>query len=246
MTKIHIILIIGYLTGLLGFLPGIIFCCALRKMGKRVHGPIMGFSGGLLIAFVCFEMLPKAFEISGLYLCVAGIFAGIFVCAYLEKRVPFITEKNFSKSDDNSLKTGIMLALGFFIHNIPEGMAIGSMLNISTYSGLRMAVIISIHCFPEAVALALPFLMSGFELHKMLGLSFIFALPILIGTIIGAFLGSISPVFISLCLGLAGGVMIYITCGEILPNSKDIWKGRLTPVLATTGFVTGVIITSKI
>lgn len=246
MSTFILIAVTGYLAGLCGFLPGIIFSCIADKFGRRFQGSLMGFTGGLLISFICFEMLPEAFEASGLYIGVAGILAGVLSCAFLEKRILPVSQNLNLGLNNKYINTGILLAISVSLHNIPEGMAIGSLMNISVQAGMRLAVAISIHCLPEAAAVFLPFIKGGIGIKKLIAMSLLFALPICIGTVIGAVLGGISPVFISVCLGFAGGVMLYITCGEVIPSSKGVWNGRLTTILAVLGFVTGVLLTAGI
>ena len=246
MQTLFFILVIGYLTGLLGFLPGILMGEAVEKLGRRFQGPLMGFTGGLLIAFVCFEMLPKAFETSGLYVGVAGILLGVLLCAYMELRIPALATYMHIEANSAYIKTGLLLALGVGLHNIPEGMAVGSLLNLSPQSGLRMALVITIHCIPEAVAVSVPMIKGGMPPLALCKFVFIMALPMCIGTVSGALLSQLSPLFVTVCLGFSGGVMLYMTCGEVLPGSKDIWNGRLTSVLAIIGFVVGVIVTAGI
>lgn len=246
MLELLIILGIGYLTGVCGFLPGIIFGKTAGKLSRRFQGSLMGFTGGLLIAFICFEMLPKAFETCGLYLGIFGILAGVCVCAYLENKISSLTKVLRFNCKSEYLKSAILLAIGVSLHNIPEGMAIGSISQISPMAGIRLAVIIAIHCIPEGIAVSLPFIKAGLKADKMIILALLMGFPLAFGALAGGVLGTISPIFITLCLSFAGGVMLYITCGEVIPNSKGIWRGRLSTILGMIGFIAGILLTSKI
>ena len=37
--------------------------------------------------------------------------------------------------------------------------------------------------------------------------------------------------------------MLYVTCGEILPESKELWGGKLSTVGALLGMVIGILCT---
>ena len=54
------------------------------------------------------------------------------------------------------MRTGLLLALGIFIHNFPEGMAtfVGAMENINL--GIAIAVAIAIHNIPEGLVVSVP------------------------------------------------------------------------------------------
>lgn len=238
------IVIIGYLTGVCGFLPGILLSRTVDKLGRRVQGPLVGFTGGLLLAFICFEMLPQAFDGVAIGVGVTGMLAGVLLCAFTEKRIPKIAERLGADRKQPQMNTGVMLALGVVLHNIPEGIAVGALLNTDVDAGIKMALIIAVHCLPEAIAIALPLIKSGVSIEQLSGAALLFALPLCIGAMIGALLGGVSRVFISVCLGFAGGVMLYITCGEVLPDSRDLWRGRLTTIFATVGFIAGVLLTA--
>jgi ZIP family zinc transporter len=198
-------------------------------------GTVLGFTAGLLIAFVCFEMLPGALARWGLYYGIAAILAGVALSAWLEGRMGHMVHWK---------KASYLLILGITIHNIPEGMALGSMLHISFAAGLSLAIMIAIHCFPESLAATLPMRESGMPVYKILIFSLVLALPMAIGAFAGALLSSLSNLFVDACLCFSGGVMLYITCGDILPESKDLWSGRLTAIGAMFGFVSGVWLTS--
>lgn len=239
MTKIICITLIAYVMGLVGFLGGTLFSVVTHKLGRKFHGMLMGFTAGLLIAFVCFAMLPLAFATSGLEVGVVGILLGVAASALLENMM----EK--TSGGTHALKMGLLITLGVVLHKIPEGMAIGSMLNINMAAGLSMSAIVAIHCFPEAVAVTFSLREGGMSCAKLFAACFLICLPMALGAFFGAALSNISNVFVSLCLSFAGGVMIYVTCGEIIPESKEIWKGSISTVGALAGFALGVILTAK-
>ena len=64
-----------------------------------------------------------------------------------------------------------------------------------------------------------------------------------IGAFFGALVGSISQTIIAICLAFAGGAMLYIVSGELIPESNNLYKGKL-PVLGNIiGFVIGMFAT---
>ncbi len=245
MIKIGIFTMIGYLAGLVGFLGGALFSIATKKRGNRFFGTLMGFTAGLLISFVCFEMLPIALENSSFYFGVAGIVAGVCVCAVLEKSLTDFKEQLSSSVNAKYLKTGMLLGLGVMLHNIPEGMALGALTSINLTTGIKIAVIISIHCLAEAIGVFYPLIKSGLHVNRILSYSFVFSLPMAFGSLIGSTISNISTIVLAVSLSFAGGVMLYITCGQVIPESKDIWHGRLSTIGAMAGFVIGVLLTEK-
>lgn len=202
----------------------------------------MGFTAGLLLAFVCFEILPVAFITWGLYYGIVGIIIGVIASVFIESKISTIQMSNTKKYNYNFIKSALLMAFAICIHNIPEGFALGSLLQYNFKSGITMAILICIHCFPESFAICLPLRKSGMSIKSLITYCFILALPMGLGSFVGALLSTFSGLFICLCLSFASGVMLYITCGEMIPESKNIWNGKITSIFSCFGFVLGIVI----
>lgn len=64
-----------------------------------------------------------------------------------------------------------------------------------------------------------------------------------IGAFFGALVGTIGAQVIAMCLAFAGGAMLYIVSGELIPESNNLYKGKL-PVLGNViGFIIGMFAT---
>ncbi len=61
-----------------------------------------------------------------------------------------------------------------------------------------------------------------------------------IGAFFGAIVGGISQAVIAMCLAFAAGAMIYIVSGELIPESNQLYHGRMTAVGNLIGFLIGV------
>ena len=223
-----VIAVIGYAAAFAGFSVGAAASFFTSKLGKRFQGSLLGFTGGILIAFICFEIIPNAFQAldGGLVTGIFGIAAGVAFCALGE---------NLIRPRGGS---GLMLVLAAVVHNFPEGVALGALLSISFPAGVKLAAVIAVHCLPEAVAI--------FASMKRKRRVYMFLLPAAmgLGTFAGAALSGISPAVLCLSLGFSGGVMLYVTCGDVLPEAKTRWKGRFSSIFACLGFIAGVLLTA--
>jgi len=94
------------------------------------------------------------------------------------------------------------------------------------------------------MAVAAPMSISGVARWKVLLFTVATALPTGVGALIGGLLGEISPVFITLCLAFAGGTMLYIVCGELIPKSRYLFENFLSTFGILTGIIVGILITS--
>lgn len=227
---------VAFLSAFVGQLLGLLLSLCTSRLGRRFDGCLSGFTGGLLIAFICFEILEEGFMATSLPVAVLGILSGVLLTVYLDGVL--------ARSKRAATKSSLLLALGVVLHNFPEGIALGSLCALSLREGLLLALIISIHCIPEALAIFLAHRQQSGRVFASLAFTVLLALPMMLGGLLGGLLTEISPIFLGLSLTFAGGVMLYITCGEILPASKQLWQGRLTTICAMVGFILGVVITA--
>ncbi|HHW66288.1 MAG: hypothetical protein JG775_863 [Defluviitaleaceae bacterium] len=237
---------LGYMTGFMGILTGILLSFLTSKKGKRFQGTIMGFTAGLMIATVCFDLLPEAFSRGGLYIGIIGVSLGVLLTVKLDNILNAYMKKIKHFKGSQYLKTGLLMALGISIHNIPEGIAIGALAQSSIDAGIRLALIVALHCIPEGIAIAIPLKEAGIKKKVIAYYAFIFALPMGLGSIIGYLISGISILFVTLSLGFAGGIILYVTCGEILPESKEMWGGRLSTIGTMIGIILGITVASHL
>ncbi|MDP4092425.1 MAG: ZIP family metal transporter [Bacillota bacterium] len=238
------ITIFGFISGILGTGVGGMFAFFINNINNRLLGFILEFSAGLMTSVVCFELVPEAFELGGTELTLTGIVLGILVIIIIEN---FIRKADFMKrSHGNSglLRAGILVAIGLALHNFPEGFAVGSGIEASLSLGMTITAVIVIHDVPEGIAMAVPMRAGGFSKWKSFILTVLSGIPMGFGALAGALLGEISKGMVSLCLGFAGGAMLYIIFGELVPESKRLYLGRLSSIGNIIGILCGIIIST--
>jgi len=233
---------IGLVSGMTGTGIGGLLAFFVNKVNNRFLSSVMEFSAGLMTAVVCFELIPEAFSLGGTVTTFLGIFCGIFAIIFIEN---FIKDSQMlKKSDGNTglLKAGILTSIGIALHNLPEGFAVGSGFEVSTSLGMTITAVIVIHDIPEGISIAVPMRAGGFSKLKAFAYALLSGLPMGLGALIGAALGSISQNLISLCLGFAGGAMLYVVYGELVPESKRLYLGRLSSIANIMGIICGIIV----
>jgi len=234
----------GFAVGMVGTGMGGLFAFIMDKPSNRIMSVIMGFAAGLMLAVVTFDLLPHSFEIAGLQEGIIGIILGVIVIFLIDNFLPDLnTQASFQ---DGYVKAGILLGIAIALHNLPEGLAIGSGFLASPTLGLSLALVILLHDLPEGIAMAMPMRIGGESKLKTFLYTVLAGIPTGIGSFIGFILGEISPIFISICLGFAGGAMLYIICGELIPKSRDLHRGRITVFGMIFGILAGIIISKYI
>lgn len=234
--------IIGLISGMAGTGIGGLTAFFVRKINNRILSFVLEFSSGLMTAVVCFELLPEAFSLGGKVPVFAGIAAGIAVIIAIESLLKNSLFMKESYGNKNLLQVGILTSVGIALHNFPEGFAVGSGFEASIKLGLTITLVIIIHDIPEGIAMAVPMRAGGFSKLKAFTYTLLSGVPMGLGALLGAALGNISKEFIALCLGFAGGAMLYIVFGELIPESKRLYLGRFSSIGNVLGIICGIIV----
>ena len=143
--------LLGLFFGTFGTTLGGILGVVIKKNSNKFLSFILSFASGLMMAVICFDLIPEALGISNIYSIVFGILMGIISMIFCDILVQkkFKVNLDAKTERDNLLKTGIIVSIGLAIHNFPEGLAIGSGFEASLKLGLGLAIAICLHDIPE-------------------------------------------------------------------------------------------------
>lgn len=283
MSVIWWVILITAISGVCGTGLGGIIGAALRRESDKAVSLLLAFAGGIMLAVVCFDLIPEAFRPEGaeedmpLYLVIAGVVFGYFLIYLLNviidkhanPEVQHIDELHPKTADNlnelihadhyemhkNSLSekkhdlfiAGVVMAFAIALHNLPEGMIIGASYaadagKITGGSGFIIAVVIGLHNIPEGMSVSAPLVSGGTKPWKAVMITALSGVPTIIGAVIGYSLGLVSPIWLSLSLSFAGGAMLYVVFGELLPESFLMWKSKAPGVFALIGTLVGVVL----
>lgn len=249
MSRLLAVTIIGFLCGMVGTGLGGLLTILLRHPTKRFMAVLLGFTSGIMLSVVCFDLLPEAFKLGSVWLSFVGMSIGVGLILLIDEILPHefsLTKnaRNASEADYGFIKSGILLGIGIAIHNFPEGLAVGSGFAANTSLGLGLAIVIALHDMPEGVAMAAPLKLGGIGRLKILLYTILAGIPMGVGAFIGEVVGAISPIFICLCLSFAAGSMLFITCGELIPKSQNVYRGRISTIGMLLGIMSGIFISN--
>ena len=217
---------LGLFFGTFGTTIGGIIGIKLKRNSNKFLSFILSFASGLMMAIICFDLIPEALNISNIISVILGILIGIITMIFCD----LIVQKKFNTKEikikkgkmkeNNLLKTGIIVSIGLAIHNFPEGLAIGSGFEASLKLGLGLAIAICLHDIPEGISMAVPMKNGGMKKSKVLYYVVLSGITTGIGAFFGALIGTISEQIIAICLSFAAGAMLYIVSRRINTRSK--------------------------
>lgn len=243
MDNIFLITLLAGGISFLGTLFGGIIGISFKNRSNLLISSIMSIAAGLMIAVVTFDLIPEAIHIGGMPKALIGIMSGVICITLLDIFLPNVS---LVKSKGNYMKTAILLGISLTAHNFPEGIAIGSSFGAGQSLGIGLCIIIGLHDIPEGATVSASLIKSSISRKKILLLTGLTALPTAMGALFGVFISEISNTFITLSLGFAGGTMLYIVCGELIPESKNLFRGVFSTISVIIGLVIGLIITTLI
>lgn len=238
--------LLGLFFGTFGTTLGGIIGVIIKKHSNKFLSSILSFASGLMMAVICFDLIPEALGISSIINIVVGIIIGIIAMIFCDILVErkFSNKKRFEGEKNSLLKTGIIVSIGLAIHNFPEGLAIGSGFEASMKLGLSLALAICLHDIPEGISMAVPMKNGGMKISKVIYYVVLSGITTGIGAFFGAIVGSISQEVIAICLSFAAGAMLYIVSGELIPESNKLYHGRMTALGNILGFIIGIFATT--
>ena len=241
--------VLGLFFGTIGTTIGGIIGCSLKSQSDKFLSFILSFAAGLMMAVICFDLIPEALGLSQITEVIIGIVLGIIVMIFCDLIVDKIFSKKIvlnqdtNKVSNNLLKTGIIVSIGLAIHNIPEGLAIGSGFEASLKLGFSLAIAICFHDIPEGISMALPMKNGGMKAYKIMFYVILSGIATGVGALIGSIVGKISEQIIAIALSFAAGAMLYIVSGELIPESNSLYKGRISALGNMIGFIIGICVT---
>lgn len=233
--------LLGLFFGTIGTTLGGIIGIFTKRNSNKFLSFVLSFASGLMLAVVCFDLIPEALEMTSVFTVLLGIVLGIITMIGCDVLVDKKFSSNNSKLGNMSLvKTGVIVSIGLALHNIPEGLAIGSGFEASTTLGFSLAIAIALHDVPEGLSMAIPMKSGGMNPLKIMFYVILSGIATGIGALIGAIVGNISIGVIAICLSFAAGAMLYIVSGELIPESNKLYSGRMSAIGNMLGFIIGL------
>lgn len=233
--------VIGFIAEACGLGLGILGLYLLHIKNPKLIGMLFGFTSGLMLAMVSFDILPEALSANRVDLVGIGMLIGAGIGLLLDEIVPSM-QAHFKTNDLKMSRAGIILVLGIAIHNIPEGFSLGTLAFTSPETIVHFSIVLGLHSIPEGIALAIPFKNTEIKLRQLLYMPLLLGAFMGMGSVLGFVLSSLRRRLVVTVLGMAAGIILYIICEELMPESKKIWNGRMTTIMAIAGMLFGLVL----
>lgn len=190
-----------------------------ERLLNKILLPLVSFSAGALMGGAFFHLLPESLEKSDdilkIFLFVVFGFILFFI---LENYIKWHHHHSLSHPGIKPFSYLILVSDG--IHNFIDGLIIASSFLISIPTGIASSVAIAMHEIPQEIGDFSVLIYGGFNKKKALIFNFLFAVPAVIGGLVGFFLYKLIGREIIFLLAFAAGSFIYISASDLIPEIR--------------------------
>jgi zinc transporter ZupT len=237
--------LLGTYVGIIPVLLGMLFLPLLRRGARGVVRGVLAVTVGLL-AFLAVDGTAEGFELAGQ---AGGAFGGAMVVV-LGAALAFLllsgidrwlrTRRQIEDEGGGSgLRLASMIAVGIGLHNLGEGLAIGSAYAVGELAlGAALVVGFALHNTTEGIAVVAPLTARRPSVPTLLALGLVAGAPAILGAVLGALVNNAE--LSAFLLGVGVGAIIQVII-QILPGLRERAGGAFDP-LAIGGVAGGIVI----
>ena len=227
-------LIAGLATGLGGGLVAL-----LGELKMRTYDALLGFAAGVMTAIATLGLIHEALTQGNTLVTLVGVAIGAAALFALDRFLPHEHEHlPFECADPMGYRRGLLLFSAMTLHNVPEGLAVGTSYTAQPRLGLLLALAIALHNIPEGIAVAGPFRACGMPRRQYLAWTVGSGLAEPAAALLGSVFVTLFRSVLPLSLAFAGGAMLYVVSDELIPESHSHGYEHE----ATFGFVLGFML----
>jgi zinc transporter, ZIP family len=240
--------LIGIYVGVIPVAIGMLWLPWVRGVDQRWIQFLLAFTVGLL-AFLGIDALLEGTELAGegaaafggaalVWLGAAAAFLGLAgVDAWLRGRRGGTSD---TKTSGLGYRAALLVAIGIGLHNLGEGLAIGSAYAVGSLAlGATLVVGFALHNTTEGLAIVAPVARErSARLRRLVVLGLIAGAPAVLGAWIGA--SAYQPALAALMFGVGAGAIAQVVV-QIAPQIRD-GAGRLLHPLAVWGLLAGIAV----
>jgi len=227
-------LFVALMTSLGSFIA--IFAHKMPEWGLDVS---LSFAAGVMIVASFTSLILPGIEIMGFMPVAIGIFLGILLIFLMDRYLPhehrvggYEGPKKFKKR----VRMMWLIIFAVIIHNLPEGLAVGTTMVYDLHLGIITAIAIGIQDIPEGTVVALPLALMQKRRLRPIIIGVMSGVAEMIMVIVGAIFFNYFSSFLPYGMGLAGGAMLYVTVKEMIP---EIYERKEHEFIITAGFFLG-------
>jgi zinc transporter, ZIP family len=235
--------LIGLYVGVIPVAIGMLWLPWLRTVDMRWMRFLLAFTIGLL-AFLGIDALLEGSELAGEGPAAFGGAALVWlgaVGAYLALAGVDAWLRSRRRGEASGYRAAFLVALGIGLHNLGEGLAIGSAYAIGSLAlGAALVVGFALHNTTEGLAIVAPAARdTKISVRRLAGLGLLAGAPAVLGAWIGA--SAFHPSVAGLMFGIGAGAIAQVIV-QIYPSIRDREGGPVLSPLVAGGLLCGLVV----
>jgi len=194
------------------------------RFRDRLHY-LLGFTAGVLLGVVAFDLLPEIFALAGEHrfdpsAAMVALVVGFVLFHSLEKFVLVHPAQEDHYSHHHHPDVGLASAAVLAAHSCMDGVAIGVGFQVSPLVGMTVALAVIAHDFSDGLNTVSLMLRHGNSTRRALTMLAVDALAPLAGVLL-TLAYTIPPFQLMVYLGFFAGFLLYIGVSDILPEAHS-------------------------
>jgi zinc transporter ZupT len=231
--------LLGTYVGVIPVMLGLLFLPLVRRVSASWLTAFMAFTIGLL-GFLALDGFLEGQEIGA---ASAGAFGGtelLFVGAGLAFLLLTALDRRLKSTDASGFRLSLMIAIGIGLHNLGEGLAIGSAYALGALAlGAFLVIGFALHNTTEGLAIVAPLARERrTSPWRVVLLGVIAGAPAIVGAVIGA--AAYNQELSTFLLGIGVGAIVQVIV-QLVPSIRD-GEGRALHPLSVAGIVVGALV----
>lgn len=216
------------------------------KYRDKLH-IILGYTAGVLLAVVAFEILPEIIKLVGELhidpiIPMVALVLGFLIFHILEKILLIHHAQEKEYGDHKHPTVGMLSALALSGHSFLDGVGIGLGFQISPEIGILVTIAVISHGFSDGLNTVTLAIVNKNTSKKAFLLLLLNAIAPVLGFIISGFF-SIPSNLLVIYLGFFAGFLLYIGASEILPEAHSQHSSIGTILMTILGVISIFLIT---
>lgn len=241
MEHLEMLVWVTFLAGVVGTGLGGVIGAIFKSDSPVVISLLLSFAAGVMISIVCFDLVHGALDTkAGLYWVLGGMSVGIAGVSLLNYAIDRHANSHVPKEPDHPKTAdcpGELIHLDHLVEHKRKGEKVGLFI-----AGMVMASAIALHNLPEGMAVAVPLISGGMGRPKAVLVTAASGIPIILGALLGFWIGDVGPHGLCLSLSFASGAMLYVVFGEIFPQAVLLCKSKVPAFSLLAGMIVGMLV----
>lgn len=240
--------LLGLYVGVIPVTIGLLWLPFVRRVPERALRFLMALTVGLL-GFLALDAVLEGMEVVGEESGAAQSFGGtalVFLGALAAYLALAAIESHLRSRQDRARAAGaggahlaLLVAIGVGLHNLGEGLAIGSSYAVGALAlGAFLVIGFAINNTTEGLAIVAPTASNPPPLRRLVALGLIAGAPAIVGAWVGAV--AFNPSVAAFLIGAGAGAIVQVI-QQLLPSIRDRF-GRVFSPVSAGGMAAGVAI----